>query len=128
MPDAAGKIPLKLALLILVAATPVLAHHSAAAEYESRLIILKGTVTRVDWMNPHVWIYLDVPDASGVVTKWACEGSSPNGLIHNGWRKGSLKPGDQVTIEAGPAKDQPHVCKVRAAILADGTRLLMGVS
>lgn len=115
--------------LLLASAPATLAHHSAAAEYEAAVITLKGTVARVDWMNPHVWIFLNVPDATGKVTQWQCEGSSPNGLLSNGWRKGSLKPGDRVSMECSRAKDRPNdACKIRAVTLPDGTRLLMGSS
>jgi hypothetical protein len=114
--------------LVLAAAPMLLAHHSAVAEYGSKLILLKGTITKFDWMNPHVWIYLDATDGSGPVEKWECEGSAPNGLIDKGWRKDSLKPGDPVTIECVPAKDRPNLCKARAVTLANGRHLLMGLS
>ena len=66
-------------------------------------------------MNPHVWLYFDVTDANGAVTKWAvCEGGAPGGLIGMGWSRGSLKPGDHATIEGFRAKDRPNVCKARA--------------
>lgn len=116
-----------LAALLLASAGPILAHHSAAAEYEGKIILLQGTVSRVDWTNPHVWISLDVTEPNSGVTRWDCEGSSPNGLIGNGWRKDSLKPGDRVTIECSRAKDRPNLCKIRAVILASGRRLLMGL-
>ncbi len=114
------------AALLFSAAPPLFAHHSAAAEYVAEITILKATVVRVDWMNPHVWFFLDVSNANGTVTHWECEGSSPNGLLSNGWRKDSLKPGDRVTVECSKAKDRPDVCKIRAVTLADGRRLAMG--
>lgn len=116
-----------LAGLMLAIAPSILAHHSAAAEYEAAAITLNGTITKVEWMNPHVWIFMDVADASGAVTHWECEGGAPNGLLSKGWRKDSLKAGDRVTIEASRAKDRPDVCKVRSVKLADGRRLFMGV-
>ncbi len=115
-----------LATVTVAAGPPLLAHHSAAAEYESKLLLLNGTITRVDWMNPHVWLYLDVKDTNGKVTNWSCEGGSPNGLLSNGWTKTSLKPGDRVKIEGGRAKDRADVCKVKAVTLPDGRRLVMG--
>lgn len=118
-----------LTLLTLVCTGIASGHHSAAAEYEAKVIELKGTVARVDWMNPHVWIFLDVPEATGKTIRWQCEGSSPNGLVSNGWRKGSLKSGDRVTMECSRAKDRPNdTCKVRAVTLTDGTRLATGSS
>jgi hypothetical protein len=108
-------------------AAPLIAHHSAAAEYSSALVTIHGTVTRLQWMNPHVWIYVDVKDGRGTVTHLKCEGSAPNGLVSNGWSKDSLKPGDKVAIEGFRAKDRPDGFKVRAVTLADGRRLVMGL-
>ncbi len=105
------------------------AHHSFAADYTSKSITLNGTISRFVWMNPHTRIYFDVPDRNGdpggAVTKWECEGSAPGGLLSRGWNKGSLKPGDRVTIEGFPARAQANACKTRAVKLADGTRLVM---
>lgn len=110
----------------LLLAALLFAHHSGAAEYEGKIIVFKATVVRVDWTNPHVWFFLDESNANGTITHWECEGSSPNGLTGNGWRKDSLKPGDAVTVECSKAKDRPDVCKIRAVTLADGRRLVMG--
>lgn len=118
----------KLALLLIAAVVPAFAHHSAAAEYEARVIELKGTLTRVDWTNPHVWFYLDVKDANGKVSNWDLEGSSPNGLIRNGWQKGTVKAGDQVTVKCSKAKDRDNGCKVRTMTVPDGRDLPMGSS
>jgi len=119
------KLSIWLVAMMLVPAPPAFAHHSFAAEYASKPIALTGTITKFVWMNPHTRVYLDVTDASGAVTKWECEGSAPGGLLSNGWSKGSLKPGDHVTIEGFPAKDRPNVCKARAVKLANGMRLIM---
>jgi len=107
-------------------APPALAHHSFAAEYDSKPITLHGTIVSFVWMNPHTRIYLDVNDASGAVKKWECEGSAPGGHLSNGWSQGLLKPGDHVTIEGFPAKDRSHICKARAVTLPNGRRLIMG--
>ena len=115
-----------LVALMLAPAAPALAHHSFAAEYNSKLITLKGTISRFVWMNPHTRIYLEIKSASGSVTKWECEGSAPGGLLSNGWSQGLLKPGDHVTIEGFPAKDGSHICKARAVTLPNGRRLIMG--
>ena len=106
-------------------APAMLAHHSFAAEYASKLITLRGTITRFVWMNPHTRIYLDVTDASGLLAKWECEGGAPGSLMRNGWSKESLKPGDDVTFEGFPARDHSNICKARAVKLADGRRLTM---
>ena len=113
--------------LWLVMTPATFAHHSLAAEYEAKVMQLNAVITRVNWTNPHVWIYFDTRDAAGAVTNWECESGAPNGLINLGWRKDSLKAGDRVTVEASRSKDRPDVCKVRAVKLADGRRLLAGV-
>lgn len=116
--------------LFLAIIPSAFAHHSIAAEYEAKVMVLNAVITRVNWMNPHVWIYFDATfnttDAKGAITKWECESGSPNGLAGLGWRKGSLKPGDRVIVEASRSKDFAGVCKVRAVKLADGRRLLAG--
>jgi hypothetical protein len=112
---------------LLTSAPAMFAHHSIAAEYEAKVMLLNAVITRVNWTNPHVWIYFDTRDAAGAVMNWECESGAPNGLIGLGWRKDSLKPGDRVTVEASRSKDRPDVCKVRAVKLADGRRLLAGV-
>ena len=122
------KVGLLLAGISLATAWVAFAHHSIAAEYEAKVLELNAVMTRVNWMNPHVWIYFNTTDARGAVTRWECESGSPNGLTGLGWRKGLLKPGDRVTVEASRSKDFAGVCKVRAVRLADGRRLLAGAS
>ena len=83
---------------LLAASLPLVAHHSFAAEFDSaKSVSLTGTVTKIDWMNPHIWLYLDAKDESGTVAHWQCEGGPPNVLTRNGWSKDSLKVGDHVT-------------------------------
>jgi hypothetical protein len=94
------------------------AHHSLAAEYDSSLITLNATIIRFVWMNPRTRIYIDVTNANGVATKWECEGNAPGDLLSNGWSRGSLKPGDHVTIAGSPARDHSNTCKARAVKLA----------
>src|ERR1700728_5434737 len=85
---------------------PALAHHSFAAEFDVKQpITLKGTVTKVEWTNPHVWIYMDVANESGAVEHWQLENGAPNALARMGWTRNSLKAGDQVTVEGFRAKD-----------------------
>jgi hypothetical protein len=92
---------LSLFALLLFPVALLHAHHSAAAEFDtSKPVTLRGKVTKVDWMNPHVFIWVDVPDASGAVTNWQVETVAPNYLRRLGWTKQSLKTGDIVTIQA----------------------------
>src|SRR5262250_3215158 len=95
------------AAAILISAIPVLAHHSFAAEFDSaKPITLTGVVTKVEWMNPHTYFYVDVKDAqSGKVANWACEMGSPNGLTRQGWTRNTLRVGMVVAFEGTRAKD-----------------------
>ena len=114
---------------LLISATPVLAHHSFAAEFDDmQPVTLKGTVTKIDWMNPHIWIYVAAKDESGKVTQWQCEGGPPNSLTRNGWTKNALKEGDQVTIEGFRAKDATNTCDSRSVKLPDGRKVFSGTA
>ena len=113
--------------LLMTAALPVRAHHSFAAEYDDKKpVTLQGTITKVEWMNPHIWIYLDGKDSSGKAAKWQCEGGAPNSLTRNGWNKNSLKVGDSVTIEGFLAKDGSNSCNSRSVVLPDGRSVFAG--
>src|SRR5438132_218919 len=108
---------------------PAVAHHSFAAEFDgNKSVQLAGTVTKLEWTNPHIWVYLDVKDASGSAVKWQCEGGPPNMLTRNGWSKDSLKPGDQVTIEGWLAKDGSKTCNARSVKLPGGKSVFAGSS
>jgi hypothetical protein len=112
---------------MLPAAIPAFAHHSFAAEYDQKQpITLKGVVNHLDWMNPHVYFYLDVADKDGKLTHWACEAGNPNALARRGWKKDSLKTGDQVTIQAFRAKDGSNTVNARSIVLADGKKIFAG--
>ena len=106
---------------LIAAAVPVFGHHSFAAQYDrTKAIALKGTVTKVEWMNPHIYFYVDVKDDSNRVTNWAIEGGAPSMLYRNGWRIDSLKVGDKVTIDGWLAKDGSNLANMRTVTLADG--------
>jgi hypothetical protein len=94
------------AALAVVAAGPVAAHHSFAAEYDANnQMTVVGTITKVEWTNPHTWFFIDVRDAQGRVVNWAIEGGAPTVLYREGWKPTSLKAGDEVTVTFARAKD-----------------------
>jgi len=113
---------------VLVSAVSLLAHHSAATAYDTdSKITLRGTVTKLEWKNPHIFYYLDVADASGTVTNWAVEGSTPNQLYRSGWRKDDLKIGAAVTLtNSSPARNGLPKAYGGTLTLADGRRLFSG--
>jgi hypothetical protein len=113
---------------LISTAVPVLAHHSFAAEFDQKApLTLKGTVTKVEWMNPHLYFYIDVKDEStGKVVNWALEGGPPNALYRQGWRKDTLKPGDVITVQGFHAKDGSNMAYMQVVTTADGKRVFAG--
>lgn len=115
--------------LCLIAVTPALAHHAFAAEFDAaKPVTLSGTVTKVEWENPHAWFYIDVKDSSGKVENWGLELGSPNILIRAGWGRNSLKVGDVVTVEASRAKNGKNIANAKAVTLASTGQKLFGGS
>jgi len=116
-------------VVVLLAAMPLLSHHSFYAEFDaSKPVKLTGAVTKVEWENPHAWFYVDVKEDSGAVSNWGFELGSPNLLIRAGWGKNSLKVGDVVTVEASRAKNGKNIANAKVVILASTGQKLFGGS
>ena len=115
------------ALLSLLFAVPASAHHAFAAEFDAnKKVKVSGAVTRLEWTNPHAWLYIDAKDENGNVTSWSFELGSPNALIRRGWRRTSLKAGDQVSIEGFAAKDGTNTANAHNVTLPDGRTIFAG--
>ena len=120
---------MKTLIALIAAAAPLLAHHAFAAEFDVNAPVkVKGTVTKVDWVNPHAWIYVDVKDAAGNVTNWHFELGPPNALFRLGWKKDAIAKGTEVEISGFRAKNQENVGNGRSIILPDGKELFSGGS
>ena len=126
------KIPNRRAILmasvgLLAAALPALAHHSFASEYDAKeLVTLTGTITKVEWTNPHIYFYIDSKDSTGSVVNWAVEGYPPNTLKRTGFSRADLKVGDMVTITGYKAKDSSTRLAGREITFPDGTKKFAG--
>jgi DNA/RNA endonuclease YhcR with UshA esterase domain len=118
------------AAFALLYALQASAHHSFSAEYDiKKPISMTGTVTSVEWQNPHTWFYIDVKDDGGNVTNWGMELASPNLLVRNGWSRSTLKTGDVVTVEGYGAKNGKNIGNARVIVIkATGQRLVAGSS
>ena len=112
------------AMVVAASAIPLLAHHSFAAEFDSaKTVDFTGVVTKVEWMNPHVYFYVDVKDPqTGKITNWGCEMGSPNGLTRQGWNRNTLKIGMMIRVEGSAAKDGSNVANARN-VTVDGKKL-----
>jgi hypothetical protein len=112
-----------------VTAVSLSAHHAFAAEFDAnKPLTLKGTVTKMEWTNPHVWVHMDVTTANGTVENWAFEAGTPNVLFRRGFTRKSLMPGAVVVIDGYQAKDGSHRGNGRDLTFEDGSKLFMGSS
>jgi uncharacterized protein DUF6152 len=110
------------AFLLLVSA-PVFAHHGAASYDISKMVTLKGAVTSVQWINPHVEVDMEVTSSAGKAEKYVIESVSPLGLSRNGWTKDSVKPGDQITVTGNLSKNGGHILRLKKIVFATGKEL-----
>lgn len=122
----------KLALVVagagmLLAAVPMWAHHAFAAEFDAKKPVkLEGTVTKMEWINPHAWIHVDVKNPDGTTTNWMVEGGTPNTLLRRGFTKDSLQAGTTVIVDGYQAKDGSNRANGRDITFADGRKLFLG--
>jgi hypothetical protein len=115
--------------MIAASALPVNAHHSFNAEFDvSRPVMLRGVVQRMEFSNPHSWIYVEVTTDTGEVQEWAVEGAAPNALLRRGFNRNSLPPGTQVSIRGFQARDRSFRAAGRDVTLPDGSKLFVGDS
>ncbi len=115
--------------LVVGSSLPLLAHHSFSAEYDtSKPVVLKGKFVKMDWVNPHSWVYFDVTDETGKTSTWRAETPPPNGLYRNGWRQNMLKPGDEITVNGNLAKDSSNLMWASRVTFPDGRVITLNSS
>ena len=121
------KLTILLTLITLLSANSTLAHHSFSAEFDiDKPVSLSGKVTKMQWSNPHGWIYIDVENADGSLTNWALETSAANNLIRRGWKRDHLVAGTVIEVQGFQARNGSSTANIRGIVLEDGTRLFSG--
>jgi len=114
---------------MLLAAVPIWAHHAFVAEFDAKKPVkLRGTVTKMEWINPHAWIHIDVKNADGTTTGWMIEGGTPNTLFRRGFTKDSLAVGTEIVVDGYQAKDGSNRANGRDITFPDGRKLFLGAS
>lgn len=117
------------ALLVVLSAAGATAHHNFRAEFDINApFTVAGTVTKVEWTNPHTWFYLDVKDEKGAVVNWAMEMGSPNALMRAGWKRTSMNAGDAVSVDGFRSWEQKHTGNARSVILTKSGQKLFAAS
>lgn len=115
------------AAALALAGQPAAAHHSFAAEFDAdQPVTLQGTITQMEWINPHSWIHLDVENEDGTVTEWMIEGGTPNTLMRRGFTMDNVKVGTEITVQGFRARNGANRANGRDLVLPDGSRLFMG--
>ena len=115
--------------VLLLAAAPVWAHHAFSAEFDAaKPVKFTGTVTKMEWINPHAWIHIDVKGEDGKVTPWMVEAAAPNALLRRGWTKASLPAGTEIVVEGYQAKNGENRANGSVITFTDGKKLFVGSS
>ena len=124
-----SRLAVSVAAAVSLIAGPALGHHSFSAEFDSnKPVQLKGTVARVEWINPHTWIHIDVKQPDGSVERWMIEGGTPNTLLRRGLTREALPPGTEIVVDGYRAKNGSNRANGRDVTFADGRRLFLGSS
>jgi len=119
---------MKVLVVMLCLAAPLLAHHSFAAEFDaSQAMRITGSLAKIEWTNPHSYFYIDVKDEAGNTVRWSCEAGSPGALSRRGFKRGDIKLGDTIVVDGYRAKDGSHLMDARRVTLPDG-RIVSGGS